>query len=64
MKTKTMTILFRGKAMIEDSNQVFRRNANAIIDDGYFNAVIFIGDPQSNLFVVTPECQRNVWRCE
>jgi len=32
VKAKTVTILFRCKAMIENSNQIFRRNANAVIN--------------------------------
>ena len=54
MKAKTVTILFRCKAMIENSNQIFRRNANAIINNGYSHAVICIGDSQSNLFFIFP----------
>ena len=54
MKAKTMTVFFRGKTMIEDANQIFRRNANAIIDHGNFHVLIRMSDTQGNLFFHYP----------
>src|SRR5450432_3297355 len=49
VKAEAMTFFSSSESVTENPGQIFRRNADAVINNRYFNAIISIGIPAENL---------------